>query len=263
MVKQGFNKYIIIALLLILLLNLFYYIYNRSLEGLENQDQDDFVVALNVVLSNKNGVLVPSPHGSFKLTTESEVIKKEIDFSMNDVASVKTTGYRDISDNLVDRTVTIVPINTNNVDPTGNTGDVIPNHFTLDVSFNQNVYKLDTLSEIKSINALEKDKTKHLPIVFLNAIDDYGVLNIKAIGPVYDSEKKSIGKVTLDSMDSNNEKSFQIKVDIPTDPKNIIKDYIKKIKITFKKPAGMMNNLNLPEPPPPISQSAINRLPRP
>jgi hypothetical protein len=263
MVKRGFNKYIIIALLLLLLSGLFYYLYYRSVEGLENKNQDDFVVSLNVTLSNKNGILVPSPNGSFNVSTESESLKKDVDFSMNNVASVKAIAYRDISDNLVDRIVVIKPIKTNSKDPTGNTGDVIPNHFTLDISFNQNVYKLDTLSEIKSTNALEKDKTKHLPTEFLNKIDNAGILNITTIGPIYDTKNVKIGKVNLDSKDTNNLKSFEMKVDIPTDPKNLTKDYIKKIKFVFKRVIPITENINLPEMPPPVDPEVINRLPRP
>jgi len=263
MKRTFLNKYVIIVLLLILLSGLFYYIFCRSVEGLENDNQDDFAVALNVVLNNKNGILVPKPNGSFNVSSSSSTFKNEMDFSMNNVALISAFAYRDMSGNFANRTITIKPISTNNEDKTGNTGDVIPNHFKLDISFNKIVYKLDTVSDIKSINQSEKDKKKHLPIDFLNKISNDGILNITSIGPIYDSNNVKIGKVNLDSNDSNNEKSFEIKVDIPTDPKNLTKDYIKQILITFKSPIDMKDKLNLPTPPKPIDQSTIDNMKRP
>ena len=78
-----------------------------------------------------------------------------------------------------------------------------------------------------------------------------------------DNKNVKIGKVNLDSKDTNNLKSFEIRVDVPTDPKDLTKDYIKKINLVFKRIIPLMENPNLPEMPEPLDPSILKSLPRP
>jgi hypothetical protein len=57
------------------------------------------------------------------------------------------------------------------------------------------------------------------------------------------------------------EKAFRIDVNIPTDPKNVLKAFIKEINILFKVPLPIKTNL--PNPPPPPTQAVIDSIPTP
>jgi hypothetical protein len=225
--------------------------------------QDDFKIALNVKLSDKNGRMVPFPKGFYKLTTRSGSSIDNIEFTMNNVVNINTISQvKNNSDILENRVITIEPKIT---DDSGNINikDVIPNSFTFDVSFNQNTYILDSAASLKAENELKTSSNEKVSTQFLNKIDDNGTLNITALGAIYDTNKKKIGDVSQDSMDTNNEKSFNIKVNVPTNPDDLLKSYIKKMIITFKYPVPTASKTGMPKPPPPIPQGIVDSIPAP
>jgi hypothetical protein len=67
----------------------------------------------------------------------------------------------------------------------------------------------------------------------------------------------------MSGTDINNEKSFNINVDIPTDPENLLKAYINIIKVKFIYPKPLASKTGMAIPPPPLSQSIVDSIPAP
>jgi hypothetical protein len=267
--KNIFYGYIIAGLLIFLGLSLIIQYFNINLlEGLDG-NKDEFSIALNVKLTGKNGNLVPHPLGSYNVKTISGSKVSTYDFSMNEVLKINTTLEKDSSDKVFNRTIEIIPINTNSITATETVRDVIPNHFALDISFNQVGYILDKVADLKAAVELraigsEKDRSKSndMSIPQLNILTDNGILLIKGMGAIYRINEPSnpIGGVQTDM---NNEKAFKITINIPTDPNNLLKAYVNAILITFKYPVPSASMTNMPIPPAPLSQSTIDNIPRP
>jgi hypothetical protein len=258
--KLKINTIIIVGLIFLLCISLFTLFYrNRLFEGIDNDNEDNFAVALNVKLHGKNGRIVPYPNGSFNITTNSGNTNKSLDFDMNEVANIKTTYNKNKDGNILNRIVTIKAVPTsksNNI----NVGDVIPNVFSLDISFNQVKYKLKTISDLKATNELAINTSQIESTDNLNILDNDSNLIITGIDNVYDKNAKKIGTV---SADINNEKAFNIKIDIPIDPKDVLKAYIKTINVTFIYPLPLSSKTNMPIPPPPLPQSVVDSIPPP
>jgi len=252
--KTKIGNFIILGLLLIIFAMLFfYYFYFKTIEGMSVED--DFSVSLNVKLNDRSqGKMVPFPNGSYNVSTTSGNTNSTLDFSMNSVATINTTCEHDASGNPLNRIITISPVITTSDKKNDESDciiyqDVLPNVFLLDISFNQNTYVLETISDIKASNQINSDKSNQLSFQELNTIDSNGDMNLKAIGPIY-YNSVSIGKVDADNSDPFNEKSFKIKVDLtPVIPVQNCKAYINKIKITFKYPIPTLSKISGPSIP--------------
>jgi len=259
--KFKINTYIIIGLICLLLVSLFIYAFNiKLIEGLDNND-DDFTVTFKVQLSNKQGRIIPFPKGSYNIETKSGKKYVNTDFSMNDAVNIKSSCDTDTSGVPLDRIIIIKPIISDDNDKNTNIQDVIPNQFSIDISFNQYAYKLDTVSDLKATNELAKDKSEKVSTTYLNQIDSNGILMISAMGTIYDNNNKKVGNVAMDSTDMNNDKAFNINVNIPPDPKNLLKAYINEVHFTFKYPVPVSSKNNMPLPPPTPPQSVIDNIP--
>jgi len=263
--KLRINTIVIVGLILVLCISLVTLFYkNRYVEGANNYNADDFSVALNVKLNGKLGRIVPFPTGSFNILTSSGKTNKSVDFDMNEIVNIKTTYNTDSTGNILDRNIAIKPKSTG-TSRNINIGDVIPNRFSLDISFNQTAYKLNSIADLKAQNELEQatDPSKKVSLYNLNVLDNNQNLIITGMGTIYDTNNNKIGTVSMNGSDINNDKSFNIKVDIPTDPKNLLKSYINIIKITFIYPKPIASKTGMPVPPPPIPQSIVNSIPAP
>jgi hypothetical protein len=258
--KNAYIFYIILGLSLIIFASLSLTFFKiRIIEGSQDRNADDFKVSLKINLSDKNGRVVPYPLGSYTLKTDSGKYSKTVDFSMNEVASIKTIYDVDASGNISDRIVTITPKNTGGSN-NPNIGDSITKRFKLDISFNQITYKLVTFAELKAKDQLsglggapEPDPTNKSG--HLNFIDSDNNLVITGIGSIYDKAKKNIGDVSLDNSDMNNEKTFLIDM---RNPANI--DYkLKSIQIRFRTPLPL--TAQVPAAPPPIDPAIIKKIP--
>ena len=127
--KNIYFFYIILGLSLIIFASLSLTFFKiRIIEGAEDRSADDFKIALKINLSDKNGRIVPYPLGSYTLNTTSGKHSKTVDFSMNEVATVKTNYDIDASGNIADRIVTITPKNTGG-SKNPNIGDAITKRF--------------------------------------------------------------------------------------------------------------------------------------
>jgi len=267
--KNIFYIYIIVGLLIFLGLSLIIQYFNiRLVEGLDG-NKDDFAIALNVKLNDGNGKIVPQPIGSYNVKTTSGGTVFTRDFLMNEVLNVKTTLEKDSNNSVLDRTIEITAIHTNTSDLKDIVKDIIPNKFALDISFNQVGYVLNTVADLKAAVELrsigdkeDRKKSNDMSIPQLNILTDNGILLIKGIGPIYKVSDSSspIGGVQVDM---NNEKAFKISINIPIDTKNVTKDYVKAILITFKYPVPTSSKTNMPIPPAPLSQSTVDKIPRP
>ena len=259
--KFKINTYIIIGLICLLFVSIFIYVFNiKTIEGLDN-NKDDFTLTLKVQLSNKQGRIIPFPKGSYNVETKSGKKHTNTNFSMNNPVKINTSFDTDDSGLPMNRIIIVKPIISDDNDKNTNIQDVIPNQFSMDILFNQNAYKLDTISDLKATNELANDKSEKVSTAYLNQIDSNGDLIIIAMGSIYDNNKKKIGNVSMDSADMNNDKAFNINVDIPPNPKNLLKSYINKIKIIFKYPVPVSTKNNMPVPPPTPSQAIIDNIP--
>ena len=255
------NTYIIIGLICLLFVSFFIYVFNiKLIEGLDNND-DDFSITFKVQLSNKQGRIIPFPKGSYNIETKSGKKYVNTDFSMNDTVNIKTSCDTDTSGVPLDRIIIIKPIFSDNSDKNTNIRDVIPNQFSIDISFNQHAYKLDTVSDLKAVNELAKDKSEKVSTTYLNQIDSNGILMITAMGTIYDNNNKKVGNVAMDSTDMDNDKAFNINVSIPSDPKNLLKAYVNEVHFTFTYPVPVSSKNNMPVPPPTPSQAIIDAIP--
>jgi hypothetical protein len=221
--------------------------------------EDDFTINLKVDMLNKGGLIVPHPYGSYTVSTTSGKHSISTDISMNNPIYIKTTLDVDGSNNIMNRTVTIKPKSTGVVPYCGslsetagtdcdpNKGDVIPNVFTLDISFNQVTYQLETIASLKA---------KELPYKYINHIDSNRNLLISVTGPIYDSTRNKIGDVNLDTTDMYNENSFSITVQNPKNTyfnlNSIVITFIVMLPIATLAPTA---------PPAGATSSLMNKLP--
>jgi hypothetical protein len=253
--KNGFYSYVIAGLLIFLGLSLIIQYFNiRLLEGLDG-NKEDISIALNVKLSDKNGKIIPQPIGSYGFATKSAGFMDEgtmatYDFSMNKVLKVNTTLDKDENNNVKDRTMIIQAKKTKSSNSNDLVKDVIPNKFTLDISFNDVGYILKTVADLKAANKLlavkkeqnNEQKTPAEPIPVLNILRPDGLLMIQGIGTIYKVNTNSMDDKNNDNPvgnvqnDMNNEKAFKITVNVPSDPENLAKAHVSVIVILFKSP---------------------------
>jgi hypothetical protein len=255
--KNGFYSYIIIGLLIFLGLSLIIQYFNiKILEGLDG-NKDDFTVALNVKLSDRNGKIIPQPIGSYEIKTKSagfldQGTRATYDFSMNKVLKVDTIFDKDENNNAKDRTIFIEAKRTNSNEFKDLVKDVIPNKFKLDITFNNVGYILKTVADLKAANkllAVKKEQnnekiTPAEPIPLLNVLRPDGLLLIQGVGSIYkvdtnnmNDNSNPVGNV---QNDMNNEKAFNITVNVPSDPENLSKAFISVITILFKSPSAAL-----------------------
>jgi len=203
--------------------------------------------------TNDNGKVIPQPYGNYSISTKSGKFSKSVDLSLNSPTVVSTNFDVDSSNNIVNRTVTIAPkVGPSKLEYCGSLstlccspypdcvnpastkfkspqccdpvyGDVIPNIFDLDISFNQVTYQLQSEDTVAVSSKLPK---------YLNYIDNSLNLIINGMGTIYDNSNSNIGTVGTDIKDANNKKSFAIKI---TNPVNTYYN-IKSIIITFVVP---------------------------
>jgi hypothetical protein len=208
--------YSIIALIAIIIGSLLLYTFLKIREGLKTaivSNEDAFTVCLNVKLKTVAGRVIPYPYGSYGLFTSSGKYESRTDFSMNEPSYLITEYDIDGSKNIVDRKIIIYPKRTVSMpycypkeeprdspcDP--NQGDIIPNMFVLDVSFEKfsPTYQLLTIGDPSSNNTIKQR-----------------VLTINSMGTVYDSEQQKIGSVSGDTLDVTNKKIYVLSIDNPT-----------------------------------------------
>jgi len=264
--KPKLLLYIILGLMCVLLLSLIigYFKNKFMVEGADfNNNKDNFTVSLNVVTSTSNGLIDPFPNGTYTLETSSGNYKNSVDFSMNQPTMVKAFYSVDMSNNVSNRVITIYPKKTKNTSsPTTNRGDVIPNQFTLDISFNEMTYKLSLPAEqilnVSSIQTSPSDNkitpaptTK--PPSYANYIDRTNNLIITGIGNIYDRRKINIGSVSMDNKDMNNQKTFLITM---KNSENINYN-LNKIIITFTLPIPVLDAI-----PPMMDSKIIKQIPK-
>jgi len=243
MIKK--SRYIIYIIGLIILICISLLIQSLKITILEgatatNSSKDNFTVFMNVKTYNSQGKIVPYPLGSYKITTTSGKFNETQNLSMNVPLKIKTNYDVDGSNNIVNRIINIAPSyqNMKNGECSDNINicNSFANQFELDISFNEIEYKLTTMAELIARN---------IPSSNLNYIDDNNNLIIKAIGTIYDKNKTSIGDVSMDGSDSNNQKSYIIKM---TNPNNV--NYkIKNIIITFILPTPLIDMAAMGAPP--------------
>jgi hypothetical protein len=256
--KSAYLFYFILALSLIIFGSLsltFFKINIIEAATSTNNDADDFAVAMNIKLNSSKGKIVPYPLGSYTVTTSSGQYSATTDFSMNQTAQIKTKYDIDASQNIVDRIITIAPKNTGG-STNINIGDVITNRFQLDISFNQIEYKLNTLADIKGKNLTAK-KDQQVIADNLNYIDANNNLNITALGTIYNANKGKIGEVTQDDTDTNNTKTYAIKMLNPSDTNYKLKSII----IKFMVPVPAIDMESLPPVPPGVDPSISKNFP--
>jgi len=265
--KSKILLYIILGLVCISLLSLFIgYFKNKYItEGADfNNNKDNFAVSLNVITNNSNGLLDPFPNGTYILETSSGNYKSSMDFSMNQLAKINTFYAVDTSNNVSNRVVTIYPkkTTTTTTKSTKNTGDVIPNQFTLDISFNEMTYKLLLPAEqILNVSSVQTSPTDNSitpapttkPPSNANFIDGTNNLIITGIGSIYDKRKNNIGSVTMDNKDMNNQKTFLITMKNSDN----INFNLNKIIITFTLPVPVLDKM-----PPMMDSKIIKQIPK-
>jgi len=246
--KSAYLFYIILALSLIIFGSLSLTLFKINIiEGATTSNTDEFSVAMNINLNSSKGKIVPYPKGLYTVTTTSGKYSATTDFSMNQPATYIKTNYDlDASNNIVNRIITIAPKDTGGSSNI-NIRDTITNKFTVDISFNQIGYKLNTLADLKA---------KELPSDNLNYIDGNNNLIITSLGTIYDKNKKKIGSVNMDDTDINNEKTYAVVMENQEDR---FLD-IKKIIITFIIPLPLL--ASVPAAPPPIDPKLIAKLPK-
>lgn len=256
MVKRSRYIIYIIGLIIIICISLFIQSLKISiLEGATatNSSKDNFTVYMNVKTYNSQGKIVPYPLGSYKLTTTSGKYSETRDFSMNVPLKIKTNYDVNASNNIVNRIINISPSYSNmkigecthNI----NICNSFANQFEIDISFNEIEYKLNSMADLIARN---------LPSTNLNFIDDNNNLLITAIGTIYDKNKTNIGEVSMDGTDSNNQKSYVIKLANPNDINYKIKNII--ITFIFPIPLTDMSSLGLP---PAASPAVMSKLKQP
>jgi hypothetical protein len=222
--KSVYLFYIILALTLIIFGCLcLTFLKIRIIEGATatGNNTDEFDITMNIILSDNRGKIVPHPLGSYTVTTNSGQYLKIVDFSMNNPITITTTYDVDVSQNIVDRNITIIPKDTGG-SKNISIGDVITNQFKLEIVFKQIEYKLNTVAEIKA---------KNLPSDNLNFIDENKNLIITALGTIYDASKNKIGDVTQDEEDIDNTKMYVINMKNPLEVNYKLKSIIIKFFI--------------------------------